>query len=143
MFWKLGLASLGALTLALVVFYLWATSGSYPRENYTAIFNYDVGTANAKDGNTLSVVSYNIGYLSGLTNLEAVQRPKALFDENLAQAIATLRPLNPDIVALQEIDIASKRSYEVNQLDALAKALGLSHAGLAINIELSNLSQTI
>ncbi|NEZ59305.1 endonuclease/exonuclease/phosphatase family protein [Adonisia turfae] len=130
--WKLILAILGSLALVLVVFYCWATSGSYPRDKYTEILTYDVEAAAAKE-NTLSLVSYNIGYLSGLTNQEAVERPKSLFDGHLESAISTLRSLNPDIIAFQEIDIASKRSYNVNQLDALANALGLANAGLAIN----------
>ncbi|MFG6099307.1 endonuclease/exonuclease/phosphatase family protein [Leptothoe sp. ISB3NOV94-8A] len=132
MVWKLILAILGSLALVLVVFYGWATSGSYPRDKYTEILTYDVEAAAAEE-NTLSLVSYNIGYLSGLTNQEAVERPKSLFDGHLESAIATLRSLNPDIIAFQEIDIASKRSYNVNQLDALANALGLANAGLAIN----------
>ena len=132
MVWKLVLISLGSLALALVVFYVWATSGSYPREKYTETFTYEA-EAISSDANTLSLVSYNIGYLSGLTNQEAVERPKSLFDGHLESAIATLRPLNPDIIAFQEIDIDSKRSYSVNQLETLANALGLVHAGLAIN----------
>ena len=126
------LAILGSLTLAFVIFYVWATAGSYPREKYTEILTYGDG-GSAADSNTLSLVSYNIGYLSGLTNLEAVERPRALFEENLVSAIATFRAINPDIIAFQEIDIDSKRSYNVNQLDALAKSLGLANAGLAIN----------
>lgn len=132
MVWKLVLAILSSLVLALAAFYVWATSGSYPRDKYTEILTYEVAAADSED-NALSLVSYNIGYLSGLTNQEAVQRPKALFDKNLADAIAALRPLSPDIIALQEIDINSNRSYNTNQLTALANALGLGNAGLAIN----------
>ena len=106
MVWKLILLSLGALALALVVFYVWATSGSYPREKYTETFTYEAEAASS-DANTLSLVSYNIGYLSGLTNQEAVERPKSLFDGHLESAIATFRPINPDIIAFQEIDIDS------------------------------------
>ncbi|MEM9977373.1 MAG: endonuclease/exonuclease/phosphatase family protein, partial [Cyanobacteria bacterium P01_D01_bin.2] len=129
---KLMLAGLGSLVLALAVFYWWATAGSYPQENYTDIFTYDGETADS-EGNTVSLVSYNIGYLSGLTNNQAVERSKTLFDDNLASAIAALRPLNADIIAFQEIDLDSKRSYGVNQVDALANALGFAKAGLAIN----------
>lgn len=129
---KLILAILGSLALALVVFYLWATAGSYPRENYTDILTYNVD-GSASKGTTLSLVSYNIGYLSGLTNQEAVKRPQALFDDNLATVISALRNLNADIIAFQEIDLESKRSYNVNQLESLAYALGLPNAGLAIN----------
>ncbi|WP_246564007.1 endonuclease/exonuclease/phosphatase family protein [Leptothoe spongobia] len=129
---KLILAIVGSLSLTLVVFYAWATSGSYPRENYTDILTYNVDSSDA-DGQQLSLVSYNIGYLSGLTNLEAVKRPQTLFDDNLANVIANFRSINADIIAFQEIDIDSKRSYHVNQLEALANGLGLAKAGLAIN----------
>ncbi|MEA5462742.1 endonuclease/exonuclease/phosphatase family protein [Leptothoe sp. PORK10 BA2] len=134
---KVTLALSGALVLTLAVFYAWATSGSYPRENYTDILTYSADSADvdgsASEGKPLTLVSYNIGYLSGLTNQEAVARPKTLFDDNLAAVIATLRAINPDIIAYQEIDLNSKRSYNVNQLEALANALGLANAGLAIN----------
>ena len=129
---KLMLSVLGSLVLALAVFYWWATAGSYPRENYTDIFTYDGETADSED-NTVSLVSYNIGYLSGLTNNQAVERSKTLFDDNLASAIAALRPLNADIIAFQEIDLDSNRSYGINQVDVLANALGFAKAGLAIN----------
>ena len=124
---------LGALAFAVVVFYVWATSGSFPRERYTEVLTYDDVDTVSTEARTLSLVSYNIGYLSGLTNQEAVERPKRLFDDHLESAIATFRTLNPDIIAFQEIDIDSRRSYSVNQLDALANALGLANAGLAIN----------
>lgn len=129
---KWALAILGLLALILVVFYAWATSGSYPKENYTDILTYEFDSSDGDD-ETLSLVSYNIGYLSGLTNQEAVERPKALFDDNLAITIAKFRDINADIIAVQEIDIASQRSYGVNQLEALANALGMANAGLAIN----------
>ncbi|MEM7796965.1 MAG: endonuclease/exonuclease/phosphatase family protein [Cyanobacteria bacterium P01_C01_bin.118] len=129
---RLILAIFGLLILALISFYAWATSGSYPRENYTDIFSYTVDGADSKD-DVLSLVSYNIGYLSGLTNQEAVERPKALFDDNLATVIAKFRDINADIIAFQEVDIDSNRSYNVNQLEFLANALGLGHGGLAIN----------
>ena len=76
---KVTLAIVGSLVLALGVFYAWATSGSYPSENYTDILTYDIDSSGADGsgvdgsdakGKQLSLVSYNIGYLSGLTNLE-------------------------------------------------------------------------
>ncbi len=130
---KLILAILGSFALAVVGFYAWGTSGSYPQENYTDTLTYDVEPSTADDTATLTLVSYNIGYLSGLTNQEAVARPKTLFENHLATVIDTFRSLNADIIAYQEIDLASKRSYNVNQLEALAHGLGLAQAGLAIN----------
>ena len=132
MIWKLLLTGVGSLFLAFIVFYLWATAGSYPQEKYEDILTYGVDSPGA-ESDVFSLVSYNIGYLSGLTNQEAVERPKTLFDDNLANVTAVFQAINPDIIAFQEIDIDSKRSYNVNQLDALANALKLGHAGLAIN----------
>ena len=129
---KLILAVVGSLLLALVVFYVWATSGSYPQERYTDILTYDINGADA-EGDSFSLVSYNIGYLSGLTNQEAVERPRTLFDEHMAAVTAAFGAIDADIIALQEIDIDSNRSYGVNQLEMLAKTLGLAFAGLAIN----------
>ncbi|MEM7066614.1 MAG: endonuclease/exonuclease/phosphatase family protein [Cyanobacteria bacterium P01_B01_bin.77] len=130
---RLILTILGSLALAIAVFYAWATAGSYPKENYTTVVNYEAAAATPVTDNSLTLVSYNIGYLSGLTNNQAVERSKQLFDDNLSDAIAALQSLNPDIIAFQEIDLASRRSYNVNQVDALASALDFPTAGLAIN----------
>lgn len=130
---KLILTVLGSLALAVAVFYAWATAGSYPEANYTAVVNYETEASAPVPSNSLTLVSYNIGYLSGLTNNQAVERSKQLFDDNLSAAIAALQPLNADIIAFQEIDLDSKRSYGVNQVDALASALDFPTAGLAIN----------
>ncbi|MEM9164501.1 MAG: endonuclease/exonuclease/phosphatase family protein, partial [Cyanobacteria bacterium P01_F01_bin.4] len=87
---------------------------------------------------TLTVVSYNIGYLSGLTNAGSnsdatTEVSQTLFDQNLETAIAALQPLNADVIALQEIDLASKRSYHVNQVQKLAEALRISSSAIAVN----------
>lgn len=130
---RLILTVFSSLALAIAVFYAWATAGSYPEENYTAVVNYGTNTVAPVTDSSLTLVSYNIGYLSGLTNNQAVERSKQLFDDNLSGAIAALQPLNPDIIAFQEIDLDSKRSYGVNQVDTLASALDFPTAGLAIN----------
>jgi endonuclease/exonuclease/phosphatase family metal-dependent hydrolase len=133
--------TLGVSALGLVAFYLWATAGSYPSEKYAEIVtDGDPNGVPARD--TLTVISYNIGYLSGLAN--AAYKPEAgesaevatgaaFFEQNLARAIATLQSLNPDLIALQEIDLDAKRSYHVNQVQALAKALGFPAWAITIN----------
>lgn len=128
---KLAGSLLGLALVGLVAFYFWATSGSYPQDRYTEIVDYPSGSSSS--GRAFTAVSYNLGYLSGLTNNQAVQRPQALFDQNLEAAIAALDTLNIDVLALQEIDVDSRRSYGVNQVEALALALGFPQSGLAIN----------
>lgn len=124
--------ALGLSGLSLLLFYNWATSGSYPTRRYAEVLSYgEPLTAPAKD--TFTVVSYNIGYLSGLTNNVAVDRSAELFDANLQQAIQALQGLEADFIALQEIDLASKRSYQVQQVDALAKALAMPVGAVNIN----------
>jgi endonuclease/exonuclease/phosphatase family metal-dependent hydrolase len=82
---------------------------------------------------TLTIVTYNISYLSGLTNNQSVERTRQLFDANQAQAIAALQPLNADLIALQEVDLDSARSLRVDQVEAMAEALDFPQAGIALN----------
>ncbi|MEO0539687.1 MAG: endonuclease/exonuclease/phosphatase family protein [Cyanobacteria bacterium P01_A01_bin.105] len=124
--------ALGLSGLSLLMFYSWATASGYPIRRYAEMFSYgDPLTIPASD--TFTVVSYNIGYLSGLTNNVAVNRSADLFEANLQQAIQTLQGLGADLIALQEIDLAAKRSYDVNQVDALATALDLPVGAVNIN----------
>ncbi|MEM8808192.1 MAG: endonuclease/exonuclease/phosphatase family protein [Cyanobacteria bacterium P01_G01_bin.38] len=127
----------GGGAIAILAFYLWATASTYPSDRYAEILTYgEPPPPTASD--TLTVVSYNIGYLSGLTNAGSnsdatVEVSQSLFDQNLATAIAALAPLNADVIALQEIDLASKRSYHVNQVQKLAESLGISSGAIAVN----------
>lgn len=129
-----GLGLMGCLGVAVVAFFLWAKSSQLAEADYTEILTYasPEAAANPVDP-TLTVVSYNIGYLSGLTNNRAVDRTEALFDQNQATAIAALEAIQPDIIGFQEIDFNSRRSYYHNQLDAIAAALAMPMGTLAVN----------
>lgn len=107
------------LLLLLVLFYFWGSSGSQPQEALNQIKTYRQQPDPPAD--TLSVVTYNIGYLSGMTNNLAVKPGKDLFEANLKKARDLLNTLQADIVGFQEIDYGSSRSYQVDQLDALAQ----------------------
>ena len=121
-----------SLSISLVSFYFWASSPDYPRSKYAEILTSDLPPQlNSKD--TYTAITYNIGYLSGLTNNQAVEREKTLFDENIKEAIAALKPRNADFIAFQEIDFASERSCGVNQLQELAAALEFPVQTTAIN----------
>ncbi|MEO0988665.1 MAG: endonuclease/exonuclease/phosphatase family protein [Cyanobacteria bacterium J06639_14] len=120
----------GAITL--ILFFLWASSGQYPADRYAhqvSIDEYPLKPATDE----ITLVCYNIGYLSGLTNNQAVERTRQLYDDNLATAIAALQAVNPDLVALQEVDLGSKRSFNVDQVAAIGSALEYSQQAIAIN----------
>ena len=128
---KIGGITLGVVIFGVVIFYFWASSGSYPRKNYAEVIDYRVPSPNNKD--EFTVITYNIGYLSGLTNNQAVSTEQKLFDDNLKTVVHALKPLNADFIGFQEIDLASKRSYNVNQVLELAEQLSFKQGAIAIN----------
>ncbi len=79
-----------------------------------------------------SIVTYNIGYLSGMTNNLAIAKPKELFENNMQTVIHEVKAVNPDIIAFQEIDYKASRSYNVNQQNEIAK-LGYNFVAKAVN----------
>ena len=56
------------------------------------------------DDNVYSLLSYNIGYLSGLTNNRAVVRDPDFQQANMQSLKQRLDELGADILAVQEID---------------------------------------
>ncbi|MEL7037616.1 MAG: endonuclease/exonuclease/phosphatase family protein [Cyanobacteria bacterium J06592_8] len=121
-----------SVSISLVGFYFWASSPGYPKNKYAEILRSNFPLQQTPK-NTYTVVAYNIGYLSGLTNNKAVEREQALFDENLETAITALKPLNADFIAFQEIDFDSQRSYNINQAQTLGTALEFPLYTTAIN----------
>ena len=63
-----------------------------------------------------------------MTNNLPLERPKYLFEENLNKVIYELKKIDADFIAFQEIDFASKRSYDINQQNEIAK-LGYNFVG--------------
>ncbi len=138
----------GALLLFLVGFWFWASSGSLSSDELRQTKSYNVDpsarasrvdtTAARSDGeaargDTLSVMTYNIGYLSGMTNNQPVERDPELYRSNLGNAITLLRNARPDIIGVQEIDFGAERSFGVHQLDTISRQLGFANAAQAVN----------
>jgi endonuclease/exonuclease/phosphatase family metal-dependent hydrolase len=128
---------LGMAIGAIALFFLWASSGRLNPRQYAQIESYGFPLADGAP-ETFTVVTYNLGYLSGLGNAATTSEvPVALtpqfFDQNQATAIAALADLEPDIIALQEIDLDARRSYRVNQPEAIAQGLELPVGAIAVN----------
>lgn len=132
---KMALKWLGLLiglpTATIALFYFWASAGTLSKDQYATVTAYDAPAPAVKTSYT--IVSYNIGYLSGLANNTTNKPEQSFFVKNQQQAIAALGVTAPDIVALQEVDIAAKRSYDIDQVAALAKGLAMNAGAIAIN----------
>jgi len=119
------------IVIIFTVFFFWASSPNLSEKEYTKTIT-NTYAQNIDNDSIYSIVTYNIGYLSGMTNNRAVAKPKSLFDDNLKKVTNEFRSLNADIIAFQEIDYASARSYEINQQNEIAK-LGYNYVAEAVN----------
>jgi len=113
------------------VFFFWASSPTMDEAEYAKIITHEYASATDNDS-IYSIVTYNIGYLSGMTNNLAIAKPKELFDSNLKKVLTEVKKVNPDIIALQEVDYNAARSYEVNQEEKLAE-LGYNYVARGVN----------
>lgn len=128
---KVALFFLGII-LFVIGFFFWGSAASHSVESYHEIISKtDVNAPAPRD--TVSLITYNIGYLSGMTNNKSVDRTSDLFAKNLNKTIDVFRDLKPDFVAFQEIDFGSDRSYHVNQMEELQHALAFPFASKAVN----------
>lgn len=99
-----------------IVFY--GSSGNVQNEEKYTFFTYYQFPETSDS--TLEVMTYNLGYLSGMTNNLSIKRERDFFVENLNQTKNLFRETAPDIVGFQEIDFGANRSFDANQLDSLA-----------------------
>ncbi|MFP4227492.1 MAG: endonuclease/exonuclease/phosphatase family protein [Salinivenus sp.] len=123
-------AVLGVLLVGLVGFFLWASGGRLSDDALTETDRY--GTP-APSPDTLTVATYNIGYLSGMTNNEPVVRSESLFTAHMEDAVTLVQTMDADVVGLQEIDFGAARSFHKHQLDTLATRLNYAAAAQAVN----------
>ena len=122
------------LILAFVVFYFWASSGTQPRDKLREILTYGDTPESQEIQEIFTVMTYNMGYLSGMTNNQPEKRPgKAFFDKNMESFLQLLEEIQPDIIGFQEIDFHSQRSHYVNQLETIAQKAGYPYAVKGIN----------
>jgi len=119
------------LILAFISFYFWGSSHNWETEKYNQFQQFTNKPAISPD--TLSVLTYNIGWLSGMTNNLAVDRSADLYAQNLKDGLVLFEKYHPDIIGFQEIDIFAKRSFYYNQPDSLGLKLKYLNGALAVN----------
>lgn len=119
------------LSVLFVVFFFWASSSTMDEKEYSKLIENNYPENVDKDS-IYSIVTYNVGYLSGMTNNLPIAKPKELFEDNLKKVEKELEKVNPDIIAFQEIDYNASRSYEVNQEEEFSK-LGYNYIARGVN----------
>lgn len=131
---------LALLTAAAAGFYFWASSGaSGGAESYAQTDRFLVkstllnGGRASREPGVYCVMTFNIGYLSGMTNNTPVKTEPAFHQENLDTFLFLLGTVTPDIIAFQEIDFHSRRSHYVDQYREIAQRAGFPYGARAIN----------
>ncbi len=128
---KVLIATVVALIVAFVVFYHWAKAPTLGFDYYDKLEHYQEEPLFVPD--TLKVMTYNMGYLSGMTNNMGVDRSEDFFQNNLDKVVDVLIELEPDILGLQEIDFSSYRSFYQNQMDTIALKVGYINGFRSVN----------
>lgn len=119
---KIFLAALVFLVTAAITFYFWAKSSVLSEVNYNQDIAYQVESPRKNDS-IISVMTYNVGYLSGMTNNLAVRPSQDFYHQNETAILAKLKSTTPDLVGFQEIDYNSKRSYHTDQHTLIGQEL--------------------
>src|SRR5215471_9934646 len=131
-----------ALTLALLLLLLgavlWAGGGKTLHEpNGSGIVEAIPGALETEPPppEELVVVSYSIAYGLGVSRSADLPGAAIALYDRLDQIIETIAASGADVVLLQEVDFASRRSYDVDQLQYIAVALGWGFVARVITWE--------
>jgi endonuclease/exonuclease/phosphatase family metal-dependent hydrolase len=81
----------------------------------------------------ISIMSFNIAYAGGLDNLKGSVHSSKEIHTNLDTICDIIKNKNITIATLQEIDIRSKRSHFIDQVEYIAKACKFPYAAVTIN----------
>jgi len=133
---KILATALGLLVIAFVLFYFWASSKTISDETYNkgSIYRIEAHLKNSyQKKRTYSLVTYNVGFGSGMANNLPIEVDRAAYDKNMKLVLGAVQKVNPDFVAAQEIDIDSSRSFYQNQVKDIANAIKAPHGAFLAN----------
>ena len=80
----------------------------------------------------IKLMTYNIGFSAGLDGLLGAIHSKFKITKNLEAISRCVNRYQPDILAVQEIDIKSKRSCFINEVDYIKTACQFPYVAIAI-----------
>lgn len=119
------------ILFATACLFLWGGSGSLTALEINWVESQEQNQA--QPGDTLTIMTYNLGYLSGMANNLPVRKSEAFFANNLSTVVELLREVRPDLVGFQEIDLGSKRSHFVDQVHSISQQTDLANIAFAAN----------
>lgn len=94
----------------------------------------EADSTQAVEDGTLRVLSYNLGFGAGpMQHTLADEHPQSFFTANLDKFIDLVRTEDADIVLLQEVDLDSKRSWYMDQLEYIMERLGWGYAAPVVD----------
>ncbi len=116
-------ALIGAILLSALGYLLYVVCSYYRVEDNLPLYVTDASSDTAPVGQSLKLVTYNIGFgaysddysffMDGGKYSRAFSREDVL--KNTQGALDAIKNVNPDLVALQEVDVRGTRSYRVDQ----------------------------
>ncbi len=138
---KILLGIIIAIILAVVIFFGVLTVTEYKPAAEEKQKVTGANSAPIKEGDSFDIMTWNVGY-GGLGETadffmdggKGVQSStEDMVNDNLAAFSSTIATVQPDVVFLQEVDVNSKRTYHINELESLAEALPEYNYSNALN----------
>ncbi len=114
---KRTLVILFVLVLVSLAFFFWSSSSSSSQKLFLI---HQPGENRIIADSTFTIMTYNVGYLSGMTNNSAEWRDHAQTVDNYKKLLELLKSETPDLINFQEIDYRSKRSGWIDLHDSLS-----------------------
>lgn len=120
------------VVVSAVSFFFWAKSSTVDASEHSTLYQTSGAKAERRVDSVVLFATYNIGYLSGMTNNLPVRPTRSFYAENERRAVEALSKLNADVIGFQEIDFDSKRSYHTNQAKMICDSL-FGYGAFAVN----------
>lgn len=128
---KMWIFSASLVVASLVVFLWWAVGTELPKVSSLAISRHNEFSQGApKD--RLKIATYNIGFGQGIKDSPLDFRDEAYTRKTLARVGAVVQKMDADILLLQEVDLASDRSHQIDQADILITHGGFAYSACAV-----------
>ena len=132
---------IGAVIICVVGFFAYLTVTEFNPDDVETVEVTEGGSGSIEQGEAFKVMSWNMGYgalgdnadffMDGGTSVMTADEQR--LEENLDGIASQIKAEDPDLLLLQEIDLDSKRSYNVDELAFMQGELGKYSSAFAYN----------